>query len=349
MMDLLSQSLVWLLLLLSFALLGWVLLMRCRMRSYARNPHQSLAIIAELFPDNMLIVDKAGKIIASSQPAIDFFGYSRQELQGLSVDDLVPSRARSDHARQRREFQRGPPGKAMDHEVSCVNKAGEEIPALIRVRTFRVANKNYGIATIVDLRSFRDREEKLTELAERDPLTGLLNRRRFDEDCRREWQRARRTGKPLALIMVDVDSFKAYNDRHGHPAGDACLKKVAEILAAACRRPGDILARYGGEEFICLLPETDIAGAEAVAERMRGAVEAAQLPHGASSVSAWITLSIGVAVQRPTEGEQILDLLLSADRGLYLAKSKGRNRVYLQTASPEINRSAFDPALQGEQ
>lgn len=349
MMDIIKQPFVWLLSLLSLALLGWGLLLQCRLRSYARKPHQSLAIIAELFPDIMLVVDEAGRIIASSQPASDFFGYSPQELHGLSVDDLVPAHSRPDHAQQRRNFQRGAPGKAMDHEVSCVNKAGEEIPALTRVRTFRLAHKTYGLATIVDLRKFRDREKRLTALAERDPLTGLLNRRRFDDDCRREWQRAVRSGQPLAVLMIDVDSFKSYNDQHGHLAGDACLKKVADMLLSACKRPGDIVARYGGEEFICLLPETDGKGAEAVAERMRLAVEEAQIAHGTSTVSPWVTLSIGAAAHLPLEGGSMLDLIRAADHALYLAKFSGRNQVRSVPVALQVTRSMCDQALQGGQ
>ena len=160
-----------------------------------------------------------------------------------------------------------------------------------------------------------------------DGLTGIANRRRFDEALLREWRRCARSHLPLSLVMLDVDHFKAYNDHYGHQAGDECLRAVAALLDEQMKRPGDLAARYGGEEFICLLPETDVDGATRVAERLRQAVAGHRLPHALSPVGGHVTISLGVSSAMPL-GEAPPDGLTQlADRLLYEAKRSGRNRV----------------------
>lgn len=169
---------------------------------------------------------------------------------------------------------------------------------------------------------------RLAEISDTDALTGIANRRHFDRRLGDEWARAQRDRQPVALLMVDVDHFKPYNDRHGHPAGDACLRRIAALLQETARRPSDCVARYGGEEFVLLLPHTDRAGAAVLARRCLAAVDGAALPHGASPVAQHVTLSIGVAVAEP--GERACDareMLRRADAALYLAKQAGRHRV----------------------
>jgi len=168
--------------------------------------------------------------------------------------------------------------------------------------------------------------EELQKLAALDGLTGIANRRRFDEALRTEWQRARRQRTPLALLMCDVDHFKLYNDSLGHPAGDLCLKKVAAVLTAQLKRPADLAARYGGEEFAILLPDTDRAGATVLGEACRAALGGLALPHPAAG-GCLVTLSIGVASALPAEGGTPDMLLAAADEALYEAKRAGRDRV----------------------
>lgn len=168
--------------------------------------------------------------------------------------------------------------------------------------------------------------QELGDLARRDGLTGLANRRAFDEALALEWDRARRTGRPLALLMVDVDHFKAYNDHFGHPAGDTCLTRLATALSAVVRRPGDQAARYGGEEFTVLLPDTDETGAEATARRLMAEVDALALPHPRSSAGRTVTVSVGVAVTRPAGAADRQGLVVRADAALYAAKHAGRHR-----------------------
>jgi diguanylate cyclase (GGDEF)-like protein len=167
----------------------------------------------------------------------------------------------------------------------------------------------------------------LERLANVDGLTELANRRRFDEVYELEWQRARRSGRPLSLALLDIDSFKQYNDRYGHPAGDRALRAVARLAAAAMRRPADLAARYGGEELVLLLPETGAQEARQVLSQLREAVTAMVIPHEASQVATVLTASVGGATLDPDSLEAAPDLFEAADAQLYRAKQAGRNRV----------------------
>ena len=179
--------------------------------------------------------------------------------------------------------------------------------------------------------------QELQRLSSSDGLTGIPNRRYFDEALDREWRRCRRVGKELALIMCDVDHFKRYNDYYGHQAGDECLRQVAEALKVGLDRGGDVLARYGGEEFVIVLPETSTGGALIVAERVRHAVMALGIPHAESSYSQ-VTLSLGLASMVPNESCQPSELLHAADQALYAAKHEGRNRVCRHIPLPTDNK-----------
>jgi diguanylate cyclase (GGDEF)-like protein len=169
---------------------------------------------------------------------------------------------------------------------------------------------------------------QLEQLSTTDALTGLANRRRFDLRLAEEVQRAHRHGAELALLMVDIDHFKRYNDLLGHPQGDVALQAVAAVLAQQARRPGELVARYGGEEFALLLPHADRATADAVAERCQRAIATLALPHGASPTAAHVTLSIGVARLKTGQREDPMALVRRADGALYAAKASGRARSF---------------------
>jgi len=171
------------------------------------------------------------------------------------------------------------------------------------------------------------REALLLQMTQRDELTQLANRRRFDEQLDKEWRRSTREGLPLAVVMIDVDHFKAYNDHYGHPAGDACLRAVADAMQRCLGRPHDLLARYGGEEFILLLPHTPAKGAVKVAEKLRQAVEALKHPHEHSPTAPWVTVSLGVAALVPSDATPSNTVVTAVDKALYQAKMLGRNRV----------------------
>ena len=172
-----------------------------------------------------------------------------------------------------------------------------------------------------------DSNQQLERLAMHDALTGLANRRCFDDVLAQEVGRARRSGNPLALLMIDIDHFKRYNDSHGHRAGDACLQQVAQRLAACIRRPSDLLARYGGEEMAAILPDTDSAGATRVAKAMLECLSLEPIVHHDSPL-AKVTVSIGVACASGNDLVSGQALLARADQALYIAKETGRNRLH---------------------
>jgi two-component system chemotaxis family response regulator WspR len=166
---------------------------------------------------------------------------------------------------------------------------------------------------------------ELQRLTNLDGLTGLNNRRRFDEYADAEWRRAAREGIEVSLLIVDVDDFKRYNDTYGHIAGDRVLKQVAATIRNSCSRPADLPARFGGEEFAIILPGADLSGARHVAEAIRQAVDAACIPHSASTNGNHVTLSVGGIATKPKAGQSLLDALVEADKALYEAKRRGKN------------------------
>jgi diguanylate cyclase (GGDEF)-like protein/PAS domain S-box-containing protein len=170
-------------------------------------------------------------------------------------------------------------------------------------------------------------QKELEALSYRDSLTGIANRRMFDRILDVEWGKARALGEPLSLVIVDIDFFKQYNDRYGHPQGDACLKDVARVLDRAATRTRDLCARLGGEEFVLVLPATGEAAALAVAERCARRLARAALPHAASSVADVVTCSMGVATIVPGSRDRPAQLVDVADTRLYRAKAAGRNRI----------------------
>jgi diguanylate cyclase (GGDEF)-like protein len=169
----------------------------------------------------------------------------------------------------------------------------------------------------------------LDRVSREDPLTSLANRRAFDEVLHKEWERAKRDQQGIALLYMDVDFFKLYNDTYGHNIGDVCLRRVAQTIKQALRRPADLAARYGGEEFVVLLPNTDLEGAMDVAQRIIKHIDALALPHSRSKVASFVTLSIGVTYLIPTNQNTLTAFLAKADAALYKAKENGRHQYQL--------------------
>jgi diguanylate cyclase (GGDEF)-like protein len=170
----------------------------------------------------------------------------------------------------------------------------------------------------------------LNDLAERDGLTGLYNRRRYDRDVERLWRQSRRDQSQLTLLLVDIDHFKAFNDLYGHQAGDDALKRVAEVIATCAQRPLDFAARFGGEEFALVLygPAQDF-GRE-IPEMLRRSVEEQKIPHAESTTGPWLTVSVGVAIVSPGNERSLAGAIQLADEALYQAKEEGRNRVVVK-------------------
>jgi diguanylate cyclase (GGDEF)-like protein len=196
-------------------------------------------------------------------------------------------------------------------------------------KPFRMAIVKARVQNHINLKMKTDQLESLAMV---DGLTGIPNRRRFDEALDHEWKRALRNGTPLALIMADIDYFKAYNDNYGHGAGDQCLKAVAKALSNSISRPSDIMARYGGEEFVAVMSDADAEGAHLLADRWLARVAALVLPHQFSAVADHVTISVGYAALKPVQGQSPAELLEQADKMLYQAKEQGRNRACGSTA-----------------
>ena len=169
--------------------------------------------------------------------------------------------------------------------------------------------------------------DKLQIMSAVDALTGIPNRRRFDEYIDQEWRRAKRNKYPLSLLMIDIDHFKKYNDKYGHQKGDECLRLVAQEIKQHPRRPSDMVARYGGEEFSIILPDTPMEAALTLADRIRSGVSGLNLEHLDSDIFGHITISIGVATEAPEDHHTMLSLIETADKNLYTAKRGGRNSV----------------------
>ena len=189
-------------------------------------------------------------------------------------------------------------------------------------------------------RALADANRRLEQVSRTDGLTGIANRRYLDEALGREWHRAIRAAQSVAVILADIDHFKAYNDFHGHLSGDDCLRRIAAVLAGGARRRTDVVARYGGEEFMLLLPDTDVDTATGIAETLRREIETLAIPHGASTVAEVVTTSFGVAAGVPDRGDSAPDLVRRADVALYRAKSEGRNRVIAAPAPAPPARDA---------
>ncbi len=200
-----------------------------------------------------------------------------------------------------------------------------KLVVMVEKRTAQLAEANARLkAQSIQL---EDANERLRGLSYLDGLTGIANRRRFDEVLDAEWRRAYRADLPISLLMIDIDHFKAFNDTYGHHAGDECLRNVAGALSQALSRAGDFLARYGGEEFVAILSGSDLEQAARTAEDLRARVESRAIEHSTSSAGAVVTISVGVACRHPREGGAAPELQASADKALYTAKRDGRNRV----------------------
>lgn len=214
------------------------------------------------------------------------------------------------------------------------------LAALVRTRLRALARRERDLSAKVDARTrqLREANDLLIELSYVDALTAIANRRRFDEVLELEWRRAVRSQAPLALVMIDIDSFKSYNDAYGHQKGDSCLRSVAAALADGLVRAGDMVGRYGGEEFGVILPGTDLLGAARVAEALRARVEQMGIEHRASSVRPSVTISCGVTSLLPEPETDPRELLHRADLALYRAKQRGRNRVATEPELPSGER-----------
>jgi diguanylate cyclase (GGDEF)-like protein/PAS domain S-box-containing protein len=312
--------------------------------------NQLFQLMVESSPAAMILVDQDGLICFANHAAESLFGYSNGQLPGNPIEILVPQESSQQHQQERAEFYRHPQARSMGSGrfLRARRRDGSQFPAEIGLTPIQLAAGWYTLSLIIDMTIQKQAEdrisllameleqanEQLEQLASTDPLTGLFNRRVFDEQLKAQIRLMKRMSKPLSLLVIDLDGFKQYNDRHGHLAGDQVLKTMARLFSQNMRT-SDIIARFGGEEFVAILPDTTGPAALQLAERMRLAVRA----------HAWendgITISLGAATLTFTETSSAQEpgertrLFSEADQALYHSKSSGRDRV---THYDELNR-----------
>jgi diguanylate cyclase (GGDEF)-like protein/PAS domain S-box-containing protein len=301
---------------------------------------RQIAALHKLVVDNsrdvIVLGDLDGRQTYVSPGVRALTGWDPKDLTNRFMRDIVHPADMAEMEMAMRALRAGSEGGTLEYRTR--RRDGEYVWAEGSLRVYRdpATGRPIGFLNLMRDITERKRSEEHLQSAYRametlvviDALTGIANRRRFDDSLATEWRRALREGTKLSLLLIDADHFKRYNDTYGHVRGDSCLKQIAEAALDVVLRPGDLVARYGGEEFAVVLPGTDEGGATAVAEDICEAVRSRQLPHEGNAPGI-VTVSIGVATVIPHRGKTAQDLIEYADQALYRAKSRGRNRVFV--------------------
>jgi len=277
-------------------------------------------------PTGIILVDRETRTIEdANDTAVRMFGAPREAIIGQVCHKFVcPA--------ERGACPVCDLGQTVDaSERVLIASDRSQCPILKSVVPITLEGRALLLESFVDITAQKEAQAVLERLSTRDALTGLPNRRAFEEYLELEWRRAARAGVPISVLLCDIDRFKSYNDTHGHLAGDGCLKSVAGLLQATCQRAGDLVARWGGEEFAVVCPGQDAEGAHSFAERLRQTVEAAGLPRG-DVPEGIVTMSVGVATDQAARGRSPEALLAAADAAMYESKRAGRNRVTVARA-----------------
>jgi diguanylate cyclase (GGDEF)-like protein/PAS domain S-box-containing protein len=293
-------------------------------------------LVTENSRDLIVLADFNGGRSYVSSASESMGGWKPEEAAALAGLKMVHPEDQPKAEAAMRELRSGGDGVMIECRVRKRNGEYLWVEAALRVVHDPTTGLPSGVLNIVRDISERKRSEQQLQdayraveaLALTDGLTGLANRRRFDQYLATEWRRGMRSRQPLSLLMLDVDLFKAYNDSYGHQRGDSCLKQIAESCMDVVSRSADLVARFGGEEFIVTMPNTESEGAMQVAEEICEAVRSRRLPHNGSPMGV-VTISIGCATLVPEFGKHAADLIAIADRALYAAKHNGRNQVCL--------------------
>lgn len=316
-------------------------------------------VVLEASPVSTLLVDQEGIIRLINTEAERIFGYDRDDLLGCSIDKLIPSRHISNHRRSVTHFfehsETRPMGRG--RHLIAVRENGYEFPVEIGLKPIELDNGIHVIASIVDLTLQRDLENKLIEAAEElrqtnerlsrlattDELTGLMNRRAFDEELMAHIRLMQRLVSPLSLLIIDLDQFKELNDQFGHAAGDNALQETANILKQTSRG-SDIAARQGGDEFAVILPNTDVDGALMLAEKIRAAVQDHIWHERDLTISVGASTTLLPGGKSPNFVEYHTQIVSAADRALYESKDRGGNQVTHASMSLVVEATSEDSA-----
>lgn len=306
----------------------------------------------EKLADMVIWLDESGRYVFVNPAATKLLGYSAEELSQMHVWDVDPL---FDEDRWQKHWQEVAELKSFRLETVNVSKTGDEIPIEVTVNYVQFEGHAFNCSIVRDISERKRAETELRNLTEKiyrlsvtDALTNLANRRHFDLTLQKELDCHARSGKPLSLILLDIDAFKQFNDTYGHVQGDEALQSVAECLRQTVSRPTETLARYGGEEFAVILPETTFDLAIEWAERSRLRIESLAIAHSSSPTAPHVTASFGVATFEDCRRMSPIDTLLAVDAALYQSKRLGRNRVTghrsESTESPsESTREALGP------
>ena len=307
--------------------------------------------LVETAAEGIVMLAGDGRIVLHNGEFCRMFGYGPEEVAGRSLDDLIlPADCQEESAYLNETMRNGgritieSRRQRKDGSLIQVSIIGSPIVLHGRQEAFYAIYRDLSdlqkaqqeilkanAALQERTRQLEEANVRLERISNYDGLTAVPNRRFFEHFYDLEWRRAWREQKWISIIMIDVDFFKPYNDRHGHLAGDDCLKRLAQALQVI-NRASDLVSRYGGEEFVAVLSGTDSAGAMLIARRMQERVQALRLIHGDSPVSPYVTVSMGLASRIPESPATPEDLLLKADQALYQAKSEGRNRIQVLRA-----------------
>ena len=312
-------------------------------RKKLTRANETLNSILNTATDGIYIIDSNGYILSVNQSACTMFEIDEDEAIGAHIssvsadmETLSSPEAFKLHIDQvihkqlgvRRDVEfRSKSDKIFTAEISTSFVDDEEGGIYIGIFHDISRRKAYESELKKSRKKLRAMNEKLLALSYRDGLTGIHNRRSFDELILKEFQQAQRDQTEISLIMCDIDHFKAYNDTYGHQLGDDTLITAARTIENSLLRPSDLAARYGGEEFVILLPQTGASGARIVAENTRSAVANLAIPHSSSPPHQYLTISLGTSTIRPTNKHSIENLIQMADQALYSAKEMGRNNV----------------------
>ncbi|MCX5813269.1 MAG: sensor domain-containing diguanylate cyclase [Proteobacteria bacterium] len=289
---------------------------------------ERLQAIMDASPVAISWADFEGNIEYNNRKHFELFGYTIEEIPTIqewrrlaypnsAYRDSIPLLFNAITEAQKKYKEMTP----IEATITC--KDG----SICHVTQMGTLVSNRILAIYNDITELKHYQTFLENLSATDGLTGISNRRRFDDFLEQEWRRAMRSRTPLSLILMDIDLFKEFNDNYGHLAGDDCLRQLAQCLAGIIRRSIDLAARYGGEEFACILPDTDFDGAMWVANRIQQKINDMNIPYAFSPVANHVTISIGVTTLIPEPGQPFLDLLQNADKLLYMAKQEGRNQI----------------------
>jgi len=289
---------------------------------------ERLRTIVNNMAEGLLIIEADGRIQFTNPACDKYLGYQENELAGCAISELLNPMVAQEYLEYFARYAASPE-MAHSHgtrEVIIRHRNGSSVCMDLTLTPMYLRQPLF-IGLLHDITHHKQSEDALQRAAMVDPLTQIANRRHFDSFLEKEWQRSMRSGQPLSLVVLDVDHFKLYNDTLGHPAGDACLQRVAAAIASHALRPTDLAARYGGEEFVLLFAETGAETAAMMAEAIRAHIEALRIPHPRSTTSVWLTVSIGVATIHPHQLDNTESLFVAADRAMYVAKEGGRNQV----------------------